>query len=265
MQKNRKEEKNSSNQFIDFIETEIEYEGGIIGTVWISREENEKQQKKLAKVVRWCFQTYSLTPFFLSFLISAAPVNATQRIRNNSTSYSLEKIYQEETKEKTPPLKITKKPKVTKSTEKFQAAKIQRKVIITLKTNSLNELKKDQQQREQQQQGQSKEAENGVFKGLTEKTGAKGSFSSLSLQKMAEMQKQMQGQEAGKPGILLAPIVPLKSLLRLNKIRAGFNPLWLLALGLPTTVGTLAAIKKILLKIIEGKDQMEKGKFPINH
>jgi Skp family chaperone for outer membrane proteins len=36
----------------------------------------------------------------------------------------------------------------------------------------------------------------------------------------------------------------------------------LLALGLPTTVGTLAAIKKILLKIIEGKDQMEKGKFP---
>jgi hypothetical protein len=225
MQKSRKEEKNSSNQFIDLIETEIEYEGGIIGTVWISRKKHEKQQKKLAKVVRWCFQTYSLTPFLLSFLISAAPVNAAQRIRNNSTSYSLEKIYQEET----PPLKITKKPKVTKSTEKFQAAKIQRKVIITLKTNSLNELKKDQQQREQQQQGQSKEAENGVFKGLTEKTGAKGSFSSLNLQKLAEMQKQMQGQQAGReqgqPGILLATIVPLKSLLRLNKIRAGFNPL----------------------------------------
>lgn len=203
--------------------------------------------------MRWCFQTYSLTPFLLSFLISAAPVNAAQRIRNNSTSYSLEKIYQEET----PTLKTTKRTKKTKNSHKFQATKIQRKVILTLKTNSLNELQKDQEQR--QQQRQSKEAENGVFKGLTEKTGAKGSFSSLNLQKMAEM------QQAGQPGILLALIVSLKSLLRVNKIRAGFNPLWLLALGLPRTLRTLSAIKKILLKIIEGKDQMEKGKFPINH
>jgi len=196
MQKSTKKEKNTSNQFIDLIETEIEYEGGIIGTIWISREEHEKQQKKLTKVVRWCFQTYSLTPFLLSFLISAAPVNAAQRIRNNSTSYSLEKIYKEET----PALKTTKTTKKTKNSDKFQAAKIQRKVIITLKTNSLNDLKKDQEQRQgeikqqrqlqresQRQSRPSKESKNGVFKALTEKTGAKGSFSSLNLQKVAEM------------------------------------------------------------------------------